>query len=144
MRTLLLAAAACSMLPAASFADTFTVQPGKYKTTMTMKMAMMPGGGMTNTTEHCVTPEDATKRPEDIVNEMGQGGSCSASDVSSSSNSMAFSFKCTGGDMGNLSGRYELNFQNDRYTFKGDMKGAMQGMDLDMSMDGKAQRIGNC
>lgn len=144
MRTLILAAAACALLPSASIADSFTIEPGKYKTTMTMKMAMMPGGGMTNTSEHCVTPEDATKTPEDIVTDMGQGGNCSASDVSSSSNSMAFSFKCTGGDMGDMSGRYEMNMSNDRYSFKGDIKGNMQGMQMDMSMDGKAERIGNC
>lgn len=143
MRVAFLAIVLGSLIPANSFAETFTIQPGKYKTTMTMKMSMMPNP-MTNETEQCITPEEATKSPEDIVNEMGRGGQCSSSDVSSGKNRMAFTFQCTGGEMGDMSGRYELALADDNYTFKGNIKSSVQGMEVDMMMDGQSKRIGDC
>lgn len=143
MRVAILAVALASIVPATSFADSFTIKPGKYKTTMTMKMSMMPNG-ITDTSEQCITPEEASKSPEDIVNEMAEGGTCEASKVISTSNQMAFSFQCSGGDMGDMNGRYELAYADDNYTVKGNMKAKMQGMDVEMTMEGNSKRIGDC
>ena len=143
MRAALLAVALGSLVSTASLADSFKIEPGKYKTVMTMKMSMMPKP-MTNTSENCVTPEEATKGPEDIVKEMAQGGQCTASNVSSTKSNMMFNFQCTGGDMGDVNGQYELSFADSFYTFKGKMSGTMQGVSMEMEMDGKAERIGDC
>lgn len=143
MRVAILAVALTSIIPATSFADTFTIRPGKYKTSMTMKMSMMPNP-ISNTSEQCITPEEASKSPEDIVKEMSQGGTCDTSKVSSNANSMAFSFQCSGSEMGDMSGRYELAYADENYTVKGTMKTNMQGMDVEMTMEGESKRIGDC
>lgn len=143
MRIFSIAAAVTLLSSSALAQQAFTIEPGNYKTTMTMSASMMPKP-MTNTTEHCVTAEEASKTPKDILDDMAQQGECSSSNMTNGPGRMAFDFQCTGGEMGSMTGRYDLQYKDASYTFTGNMNGNMQGMPIKMDMKGDAQRIGPC
>jgi len=125
--------------PLTASADGFKVTPGKYETTSTMKMPMMPNG-MQRTIQNCVTPEEANRSAEDLAADMAGEGSCSATNVEESATSISFKFSCTGGDMGNMKGSYEMKGSGGSFTFKGKMSGDA----MEMSVEGTSKRIGDC
>jgi len=65
-------ALACLLLPAASFAASFHMNPGKWQFTTTVVMPMIPVP-QTETTTECVTKEEAEQDPLASLKDIGEG-----------------------------------------------------------------------
>ncbi len=110
-------------------------QPGKYRVTSDL-------GGMKTNVEYCLTEEEANRGFEEMMQE-GQEGDCSYEKFELAGNDLDAVLVCKteAGDM--------------RMTMAGEvsptasdleigMSGSMGGMNVDMTMKAKQERIGDC
>jgi len=89
------------MIAAAAAAPAQQIQPGQWETVSTVKSVDMPGAppqiakmmnGQTTRITHCVTAEDAAKRPEQLVK---QDGSCKMVNFSMRGGTLVSEMRCT-------------------------------------------------
>lgn len=123
----------------AAYAASFSLQPGKYTMMGKMTMPMMPNGMPINNT-YCVTEEQTNMKAEDIAEQMAAGSDCTIADLNMTDTKMKFNFTCSGGEMGTVTGDYDINFSRSAYTVVGNI--GASGMS--MQMQGQASRIGDC
>ncbi|MEM9881082.1 MAG: DUF3617 family protein [Pseudomonadota bacterium] len=143
MRIILFNALILAAVPLAVQADDFRITPGKYSSTTTMKMPMMPNG-MQRTVESCLTEKEANLSPAELAQEMSGSQNCSVDKLKQSSTTMSFEFQCTEGEMGSVTGRYNMSGGGDNFTFSGEMDGSIQGQAVNVSVKGTSKRIGDC
>ena len=110
-------------------------QPGKYRVTSDM-------GGMKTNVEYCLTPEDAEGGFEDLMQE-GQDGDCSYEKFELSGGELDAVLICKTG-----AGDMRMTMAGDVSPTSSDldmtMSGSMGGMNVDMIMNTKQERIGDC
>ncbi|MEO0413283.1 MAG: DUF3617 family protein [Pseudomonadota bacterium] len=134
-------AAVTASFAGAAVADGFQLQPGKYEITGKMKMPMMPQGMPVNNTQ-CVTQEQTDMKAEDIAEQMAPGADCTIQNLDMSDKKMDFAFTCKGGEMGTVSGQYDISFGANSYSMDG--KFTASDADMTMEMQADAKRIGDC
>jgi len=128
---------AVSVNEAAQVAEASGLKPraGKYRASTNM-------GGMNTDVEYCITPEEAEAGFEGMMQE-GQQGDCSYEKFNLAGNDLDAVLVCNveggsmrmemGGTVSPTSSELDIN-----------MKGSMAGMNVDMTMQSKHERIGDC
>ncbi|MEM7570200.1 MAG: DUF3617 family protein [Pseudomonadota bacterium] len=134
-------AAALVSAPTGVYADGFKLQPGKYELNGLMKMPMMPNGMPVNNTQ-CITEEQTQMNAEDIAKQMSAGEDCSIDGLTLTDSKMNFKFACSGGEMGQVNGTYDINFTKTTYSIDGKFTAASMGMTMEMQAN--AKRVGDC
>ena len=105
-RSIVLFSAACALSTPALAGDTFEIEPGKWKSEVTMQMNVVAHGmtmnqpARTTSSEYCVTPEESKFTPEDFAKQINEtskqdGVKCDVSDVQA--NHPRLSYTLTGG-----------------------------------------------
>ncbi len=138
------AVGAVALTPASMAQDSFSVEPGQWRTTTLVTMSMMPEP-QSNTDEQCITPEEATFSPDEL---LGEDNECNMDSMDQSATAMSFSMSC------NMEGGITMSGQGTFETLQGgtvmsgvmDLTGAIPGLDqnVDMSIKFSSERIGDC
>jgi len=128
--------------------------PGKYRATMELIEVDMPGapaqvqemmGSMMNqTSEFCLTPEQAEAGFEESLSE-GQQEGCKVSKFQHSGSNVDMAMSCEGSDMGNIEMTMTGEVAPERSDMQMTMNGNVPGMgDMSMKMNFAQERIGDC
>ena len=138
MKTRLLLAALLLTFSSASMARGVPMDPGKWETTMTMEMSMMPGPKV-QTDIRCITESELS--PDNF--QSVQDSPCEVSEFEIDGNDVSWSIACPmpGGSM---TGNWSFTSGGDTVTGKGNLKGDMGGMAIEMNMSWEGKRIGDC
>ncbi len=81
----------CLLLPAAGFAASFHMNPGKWEFTTTVNMPMMPAPQVTKNTE-CVTKEEAERDP--LANLTNIGKECTITEKKMNGARLDYTMEC--------------------------------------------------
>lgn len=136
MRLAVLVAVASSL---ASSALAFEIEPGKWETTTTVKMPMMPEG-RTNTEVQCVTREEAES---DFLDTLKSDGACKIVERKETGDTLEFQMECPS-EHGSATG--EGRYVSDGTSGSGTMKMTMRMGEQTMTMESSftSKRVGDC
>lgn len=137
------------LLAAATSATAQQIQPGQWETVTTVKSVEMPGAppqvakmmnGKTTRISHCVTPEDAAKRPEQLVK---QDRSCKMVNFSMRAGKLASEMRCVR-DGQTMTIKTNGTFTPTAYTAASSAQSSGDGMNMKIASTASARRIGPC
>jgi hypothetical protein len=129
-------------------------EPGKYKVTMDLTKADIPGAPpemkdmmgsmMSNSFEYCLTPEEAEKGYEEALTE-GQDESCTVQKFDLDGGNIDMAMTCANPDEGTMSVAMTGNVSSTRSEINVVSKGNISGMgDANIEMSMIQERLGDC
>ena len=137
-------AALLAVIPAALAEDSMSVEPGLWRTSTVMTMSMMPVP-QSQQEEQCITREDATFDPDDLMSEAEE---CTVDSLEQSSTSMTFSMTCLMEGGVSMAGTGSFETANRGRSMSGviDFAGEVPGFSdpLTMNIEMSGERIGDC
>ena len=147
MKRLIITASTLLLTAAPALAENISLEPGKWESTTTMSMEMtmngqtmsMPIGPRSAT--RCVTPEDATFDPDNVMDE-----NCTMTEYEQSGNTISFSIACTQDGM-TMTGDMEMTLSDDRKSTSGSMTmigSHPQVGQVNITGDVSGQHVGAC
>ena len=123
-----------------------TVEPGLWEYTHSLAIPglLQPLSGPKT---ECVTPEDALRRLDDLLEELSKGGGCSVSNLKDTLNTVKFDLECRRDiESISLNSVGHLAFRYGRTKITGSATGviSVNGVELNMAATGLAKRVGRC
>ncbi len=146
MRVFFLSVAALAVATGGALAQSISIAPGQweYKTAVTGTLSMggsrIPIPGQSESSQRCVTEENATMTPEDVAED-----GCAISNVAETGTALSFDMACDQNGVA-LQGRMEIERNSEGTQTSGafTMSGSGQGMNMDLSGTLSGVRIGDC
>ena len=134
-------AAAALTITAAAHAEPITVEPGLWENVITLSMGGVEMPPQTST--ECITADEATQTPEQIVQEVTDGGQCTIENMNQTPGQLSFDLACTE-EGTSFTGSMEMTHTATVVTMAGQMSMDVQGQAFTVDMNGVMSRTGAC
>jgi hypothetical protein len=123
---------------ASVLAEGVPITPGKWEMTMTVEMSMLPAPQVKTSTE-CIEESELT--PESF--NMDENSPCDLADFEIDGKTVRWRLSCPT-PSGNMTGNWEFTSDDDSVVGTGSMSADMGGMAMEVNMDWKGVRLGDC